>query len=107
MPKRVYRFWVYILTNSTNHVVYVWLTNDLCRRMFEHQQGIFDNAFTKRYNLNKLVFYQEFQYINLAIQRENQLKEWNRSWKDNLIEAGNPLWEDLSSTLTNHSKEYM
>ncbi len=70
------------------------MTADLLNRVYEHKNGIVE-GFTKQYNVNKLVYYEQFQYVVDAITREKQLKKWNRKWKIELIEKNNPEWEDL------------
>ncbi len=89
------QYYVYILTNKSNKVLYVGVTNDLVRRMFEHKNKLIE-GFTKRYNLVKLVYYEATNDINSAIKREKQLKNWHRDWKINLITQSNPDWEDLT-----------
>ena len=71
------------------------MTNDLERRMFEHK-GKLVEGFSKNYNLNKLVYFEQFQYVNDAIKREKQLKNWNRQWKIDLIEEDNNDWNNLA-----------
>ena len=91
----IYQFWVYGMTNTYNNVLYIGVTNDLYRRVMEHKSGEI-SGFTKEYNCNKLVFYEEYNNIEEAIAREKQLKNWKREWKNVLIEKMNPAWEDLS-----------
>ena len=86
---------VYILTNRTNQVLYIGVTNDLARRIYEHQTKVLP-GFTKQYNLEKLVFVEPYSSITVAIRREKQLKAWRRDWKRELITRCNPHWEDLS-----------
>ena len=88
-------YFVYILTNKSNKVLYIGVTNDLERRMFEHKNKMV-NGFTKRYNLTKLVYFEETSDIKSAIEREKQLKNWHRDWKIKLITDFNPVWKDLS-----------
>jgi putative endonuclease len=90
--------WVYIMTNRPFGTLYVGVTNDIARRAWEHRQGS-DSAFTVRYRLNRLVFMERHEEIVSAIRREKGLKRWPRSWKLDLIEAGNPGWEDLFDRL--------
>jgi putative endonuclease len=71
------------------------LTNDLSRRIFEHNNKL-NNSFTKKYNLDKLVYFELFSEINDAIRREKELKKWRREKKNKLVETMNPLWRDLS-----------
>ena len=91
-----YQFYVYILTNKKNGTLYIGMTNDLERRIFEHKHKLVE-GFTKKYNLDKLVYFEQFQYVNDAIKREKQLKNWNRQWKTDLIEKDNSNWSDLAS----------
>ncbi len=79
-----------------NGTLYIGMTNDLERRMFEHKNKLYE-GFTKKYGLHILVYFEQFQYVNDAIKREKQLKNWNRQWKIDLIEKENKNWEDLSS----------
>ena len=78
-----------------NGTLYIGMTNDLERRMFEHKNKLVE-GFSKNYNLDKLVYFEQFQYVNDAIKREKQLKNWNRQWKIDLIENDNKDWIDLS-----------
>ena len=88
-------YFVYILTNWNNKVMYIGVTNNLERRMYEHKHKLVD-GFTKRYNVNKLVYYEVTLDIHEAIRREKQLKGFKRSKKNALVETMNPLWEDLN-----------
>jgi len=88
------KYYVYIITNKSNKVLYIGVTNNLERRMFEHKNKLIE-GFSKKYNLNKLVYYEETTDINNAISREKQLKNWHRDWKINLINQSNPEWRDL------------
>ena len=87
-------FYVYILTNKHNRVIYTGVTNNLQRRIHEHKQKLI-TGFTQKYNLNKLVFFQEFSDIKDAIAAEKKIKGWLRIKKIRLIESINPHWEDL------------
>jgi putative endonuclease len=87
-------YWVYMLTNSGNRVLYTGVTNRLARRLSEHRAGT-DSSFTKKYRLHKLVFAESTSDIHAAITREKQIKGWLRSKKNALIVSINPLWEDL------------
>ena len=89
-------YYVYILKCSDSSY-YTGLTNNIERRIKEHKIKLNPQSFTSRYNVNILVYYETFQYINDAIDREKQLKKWNRQWKINLIEEENKEWKDLSS----------
>ncbi len=88
--------YVYILGNHTRSVIYVGVTNNLERRIFEHQnnQGC---SFAKKYRCMYLLYYERFEKITDAILREKQLKNWHREWKFNLIKSSNPDLKDLSS----------
>ena len=86
----------YILANASNTVLYVGVTNNLQRRLMEHKSMSNPNCFTAKYNVNKLVYFEEFQSINDAIRREKQIKHWNRIWKNALICKTNIDWKDLS-----------
>ena len=98
MSKGSTQYYVYILTNKNNKVLYIGVTNDLERRIFEHKNKLVE-GFTKKYNLNKLIYYEMTEDINSAIEREKQLKNWHRDWKINLINSFNPTWKDLSLDL--------
>lgn len=87
-------YYVYMLTNSGNRVLYIGVTNNLDRRIFEHQSKLVD-GFTKQYNCNKLVYYEETSSVVAAIAREKQLKGWDRRKKDRLIGQMNPTWKNL------------
>jgi len=89
---------VYIVTNRADGTLYIGVTSDLARRMFEHREGLFD-GFTKRYGLKRLVYYERYDDIRDAIQREKTLKHWSRAWKVKLIHATNTEWRDLYDTL--------
>ena len=87
-------YFVYIVTNESK-TIYIGVTNDLSRRIYEHKNKLLD-GFTKKYNITKLVYYEVFTRIEDAIKREKQLKNWHRQWKLNLIESMNKEWNDLS-----------
>ncbi len=91
------RYYVYILTNVRHTVLYTGVTNDLVRRLSEHQQGL--SAFTRRYNVHKLVYVEMFHDVREAIAREKQIKAGSRRKKIALIESFNPTWRDLSEAL--------
>ena len=86
---------VYILTNHVRSVVYIGVTSNLEKRLFEHRLGIHDSSFTKKYQVNKLVYYETTTDIVSAIEREKQLKRWSRKKKEWLISTKNPYWNDL------------
>jgi putative endonuclease len=87
-------YYVYILASRRNGTLYIGVTNDLSRRVYEHREGT-ANGFTKRYGVKLLVYVETFPDIRDAIAREKTLKKWRRAWKLNLIEASNPQWQDL------------
>ena len=89
------QYYVYILTNKNNRVMYIGVTNDLERRLYEHKQELVD-GFTKRYHVHKLVYYEQSSDVRSAIQREKELKGWPRRKKNALVETMNPDWHDLS-----------
>ena len=91
-------YYVYILASDRNGTLYVGVTNDIARRMYEHRNDLAD-GFTKRYAVHKLVWYELHNDISQAILREKRIKKWNRKWKLDLIEEDNPLWKDLGEGL--------
>lgn len=94
------RYYVYIITNKNNTVLYIGFTNDLKRRVKQHRSKS-NIEFTSRYNVDKLVYFESTPYVNNAIKREKQIKHWNRKWKENLINDFNPDWKDLLWMLEN------
>ncbi|TAK04755.1 GIY-YIG nuclease family protein [Patescibacteria group bacterium] len=88
-------YWVYILTNDLNSVLYIGVTNDLTRRIEEHRQKLVP-GFTAKYNLSKLIHFEETNDIRSAVEREKQLKGWTRKRKNVLIDGVNPQWNDLN-----------
>ena len=87
---------VYILSNDTNVCLYVGMTNDLERRLYEHKNELDKESFTARYHIHKLVYYEETPDSYAAVTREKQIKGWNRKRKNKLIEKNNPEWKDLA-----------
>ena len=90
-------YYVYILGNS-RPTLYIGVTNNLIRRMWEHKNGLID-GFTKRYDLKVLLYFEQFSYVEDAIKREKQLKHWNRKWKLDLIKKTNPEFRDLYASI--------
>ena len=86
---------VYFLASNNNNAIYIGVTNDLKRRIFEHKSKLIE-GFTNKYNCVKLVFYEEYASIIAAINREKQLKNWKRCWKNALVNNANPEWKDHS-----------
>ncbi len=96
------KYYVYILS-SRNKVLYVGMTENLSRRIYEHKLGLID-GFTKKYNVNRLVYYESHPTLESAVKREKQLKNWHRQWKINLIESVNKDWKDLYSEISDPLK---
>ena len=90
--------WVYLLTNRPNGVLYVGVTDNLIRRVWEHREGVVD-GFTKRYGLKRLIYFEGYDDIRDARRREQNLKHYSRAWKVRLILLNNPKWDDLYETL--------
>jgi putative endonuclease len=95
-------YYVFIVTNKPRGTLYIGMTNNLVRRVYEHRNGLID-GFTRKYNLEKLVYFEAFNRVEDAIHREKRLKKWNRQWKIELIEKVNPDWIDLYEQLVNGS----
>jgi len=89
------RYYVYLLTNWNNNVMYVGVTNNLERRIYEHKNKMV-KGFTKKYNMSKLVYFEETHDIIAAIGREKEIKKWRRQKKNQLVNNSNPTWKDLS-----------
>jgi putative endonuclease len=87
-------YYVYILASRIGGTLYVGVTNDLIRRVAEHRLELVE-SFTKKYDVSRLVYFEQFDDVENAIRREKRLKKWNRAWKIRLIEEFNPNWEDL------------
>ena len=90
------RYYVYLLTNWNDKVMYVGVTNNLERRIYEHKNKLI-KGFTEKYNVNKLVYFEETQDVNAAIEREKEIKKWRREKKNQLVNLMNPKRDDLSS----------
>ena len=93
------QFYVYILTNEKGNVLYVGVTNDLRRRVYEHKHHLDKGSFTAQYNIEKLVYFEVTSNVQAAIEREKQIKGWNRKRKNKLVENKNPNWNDLYDSL--------
>ena len=87
-------YFVYILSSQPKGTPYIGVTNDLYRRVQEHKHGLVE-GFTRTYHVHQLVHFERYHTIQCAIEREKQLKKWNRAWKIRLIEENNPDWDDL------------
>jgi putative endonuclease len=92
-------YFVYILASDRNGTLYIGVTSDLVKRMWEHKNKKVD-GFTKKYDVENLVYYKQTEDVMSALNREKQMKKWNRSWKIRLIEKSNPKWRDLYLDLT-------
>ena len=92
-------YYVYLLSNTTNTTVYTGVTSDLLRRVYEHKNNLDPRSFTSRYHIHKLVYFEQTTDVRAAIEREKQIKSWNRDRKNQLVDAGNPRWEDLYYSL--------
>jgi putative endonuclease len=90
---------VYILANKRNGTLYVGVTSDLAKRVWEHKNDLAE-GFTKKYGVHTLVYFEQFNDLVSAITREKQLKKWNRAWKIRLIESANPEWKDYYDGLS-------
>ena len=89
------QYYVYILTNEKGNVLYTGVTNDLIKRVFEHKHHLDQGSFTARYNVEKLVYFEMTSDVKAAIEREKQIKGWNRKRKNQLVESMNPEYKDL------------
>jgi putative endonuclease len=90
--------YIYVLTNRPNGILYVGVTNDLVRRIAQHREGTI-KGFAQRYGLKRLVYFEVYDDIRTAIQREKNMKHWPRTWKVRLILSSNPKWDDLFESL--------
>ena len=88
------QYYVYILASKIGGTLYIGVTNNLVRRVYEHREKLAE-GFTKRYNVARLIYFEVYFDIEAAITREKQMKKWNRAWKVRLIEESNPNWDDL------------
>lgn len=94
----LHTYCVYVLASKRNGTLYIGITNDLVRRIYEHKNDMIE-GFTKKYRVHRLVYYEEFNNINDAITREKRMKKWKRRWKVELVESVNPKWRDLYEEL--------
>ncbi len=88
------QYYVYILASKKNGTLYIGVTSDIVKRIYEYKQNLID-GFTKAYDVHALVYFESYKEIEEAILREKQMKKWDRKWKIRLIEEKNPEWEDL------------
>ena len=87
-------YWVYVLASRIGGTLYIGVTNNLVRRVYEHREGLVE-GFTRQYGVHRLVYFEQLDDIEQAILREKRLKNWKRAWKIQLIEENNPNWDDL------------
>ena len=92
-------YYVYILTNAHKNLIYVGVTNDLIRRVYEHKHHLDADSYTAKYNIDQLVYFETTSDVYSAISREKQLKGWNRARKNKLVEMKNPGWADIYESL--------
>lgn len=92
------QYYVYLMASKRNGTLYIGITSNLADRMYKHKKGMY-GGFTKKYKVEKLVYYETYSDVYEAISREKQLKDWKRDWKIKLIEKNNPVWIDLSDNL--------
>jgi putative endonuclease len=88
-------YYVYILASATNYTLYIGVTGDLIRRVYQHKNNLDPDSFTAKYAVHKLVYFEQTNDVRSALEREKQLKGWRRAKKNALIEAMNPQWKDL------------
>lgn len=88
-------YYVYILTNANKNLIYIGVTNNLIRRVYEHKHHLDKGSYTARYNIDQLVYFEETSDVEAAISREKQLKGWNRARNNRLVESKNPEWKDI------------
>ena len=88
-------YYVYILVNNTNVAIYTGVTRDLVRRVYEHRNHLDPKSYTAKYDIRKLVYYEQTTDVRSAIEREKQIKSWSRKRKNALVETMNPAWQDL------------
>jgi putative endonuclease len=92
------QYYVYILASKKNGTLYIGVTNDLVKRVYEHKNDLVE-GFTKKYGVHQLVYFEQTNDVTSAITREKQIKKWRRQWKLELIEEKNPEWKDLFADL--------
>ena len=92
-------YYVYMMTNANRNLLYTGITNDLVRRVYEHKHHLDKGSYTNRYNIEYLVYYESTSDVKAAIEREKQIKGWNRKRKDKLVIGKNPNWDDLYESI--------
>jgi putative endonuclease len=98
LPNEQKNYSVYIMATKKNGTLYIGVTGDLPTRVAQHKEGLI-KGFTQKYNVKLLVWFESFDLVELAIQREKTMKKWPRQWKINVVESGNPDWNDLYETI--------
>ncbi len=93
--KTIHQYFFYILASKIRGTLYIGITNDLQKRVYEHKKGV-NKGFTEKYNISRLVYFETFQNVDEAIAREKNMKKWKRDWKIHLIEKENLKWLDLA-----------
>jgi putative endonuclease len=96
-------YYTYILASKRNGTLYVGVTSDLIKRVYQHRKNLVD-GFTSKYQVHRLVYYEQYRNVLSAIQREKRLKEWQRKWKLALIEKHNPEWRDFYPDITEYRR---
>ena len=91
-------YYVYIMASRPKGATYIGMTSNLTKRVFEHREALV-KGYTSRFNIKTLVYYETYEEVHLAIEREKKLKKWKRQWKFDLIESFNPKWDDLYHSL--------
>ena len=99
-------FYIYIITNTYNSVIYIGVTNNLFRRITEHKNKTDKNSFSAKYNLWKLVYYEYTEYVSSALDREKEIKKWRREKKNELIKMMNPKWNDLFAEIDEYGGDF-
>ena len=92
-------YYVYILASATNYTLYIGVTGNLIRRVYQHKNNLDPDSFTAKYAVHKLVYFEQTNDVRSALEREKQLKGWNRKRKNKLVESMNPRWEDLYESI--------
>ena len=92
-------YYVYILSDALNRTIYVGVTRNLVRRVYEHKHNLDPHSFTAKYNIHKLVYYESTSDVRAAIEREKQIKSWNRRRKNELVYSVNPTWSELYESI--------
>ena len=92
-------YYVYILSNNTHTTIYIGVTSNLIQRVYEHKNKLDPKSFTAKYDVHRLVYYESTSDVKAALEREKQLKGWNRARKNKLVESMNPKWEDLYESI--------